>query len=152
MKTTEKYGKRIDRALGMWVKLSRAFSTMNNLAAQNIHEFGLTVPQFGALECLGHLGPMTIGALCRKMLVSGGNMTVVIDNLEKIGLVERIRKPGDRRQIYVQLTAAGYELFGRIFPEHAEFVAGKVSVLTPNEQEKLASLLKKFGRSVELHK
>ncbi|MFH0879598.1 MAG: flagellar hook capping FlgD N-terminal domain-containing protein, partial [Lentisphaerota bacterium] len=53
--------------------------------------------QFSALECLGHLGPMMIGELTRKQLVSGGNMTVVVDNLEKEGLVKRVVNAKDRR-------------------------------------------------------
>jgi len=149
MKTTKQYGRKIDRALGMWVKLARAFHTMNALADRNINTFGLTTPQFGALECLGHLGPMTIGQLCKKMLVSGGNMTVVIDNLEREGLVERIRDTADRRKILVRLTGKGGRLFEKIFIEHAECIAELTSVLTAEEQEELSRLLKKLGKNLE---
>jgi MarR family transcriptional regulator, 2-MHQ and catechol-resistance regulon repressor len=150
MRTTRQYGKEIDRALGMWVKLARAHDTMSALADRNIHGFGLTTPQFGALECLGHLGPMTIGTLCRKMLVSGGNMTVVVDNLEKEGLVERVRDTEDRRKISVRLTKKGEKLFRKIFIEHAKHITELASVLTPNEQDELAGLLKKMGTRLEL--
>ncbi len=149
MKTTKQYGKKIDRALGMWVKLARAFHTMNALADRNINTFGLTTPQFGALECLGHLGSMTIGQLCKKMLVSGGNMTVVIDNLEREGLVERIRDTADRRKILVRLTEKGRRLFKKIFVEHAEYIAELTSVLTAEEQEEVSRLLKKLGKNLE---
>jgi MarR family transcriptional regulator, 2-MHQ and catechol-resistance regulon repressor len=152
MKTTRKYGKDIDRALGMWVKLARAHDTMSSLADRNIHGFGLTTPQFGALECLGHLGPMTIGTLCRKMLVSGGNMTVVVDNLEKEGLVERVRDTEDRRKVSVRLTHKGEKLFRNIFIEHAKHITGLASVLSPSEQEELARLLKKLGTGLELRR
>ncbi|MBI5474654.1 MAG: hypothetical protein HY961_20135, partial [Ignavibacteriae bacterium] len=67
-----RYGKKNDRALTLWVKLARAFATFSKAADRDIERYGLTTAQFGALECLGHLGPMTIGALCRKQLVSGG--------------------------------------------------------------------------------
>src|SRR5574341_1594136 len=97
MKTTEQYGPKADKALTMWVKLARAFSTFNKLTADHIRQFNLTQPQFGALETLGHLGPMTIGDLCRKQLVSGGNMTVVVDNLEEMGLVARKTSREDGR-------------------------------------------------------
>lgn len=152
MKTTQKYGKTMDRALSMWVKLARAHNTMNTLADRNITSFGLTTPQFGALECLGHLGPMTIGELCRKMLVSGGNMTVVVDNLERDGLVERIREADDRRKILVKLTKKGEQLFESIFPKHAEYIKNLASVLTIEEQEALADLLKKLGKNLELRR
>ena len=146
MKTTRKYGKRIDTALTMWVKLVRAFTTFNKLTADDIRNYGLTQPQFSALETLGHLGPMTIGELCRKQLVSGGNMTVVIDNLEKDGMVERVRSTEDRRATRVQLTRRGKKIFREIFPKHAAYVVNEASVLSENEQEELGHLLEKLGK------
>jgi len=110
--------------------------------------FGLTEPQFGVLEALGHLGPLRLGELSRKRLVSGGNMTCVVDNLEKEGLVERIHSTEDRRQILVRLTAKGKTLFDDIFVKHAEFIGRVASVLTEQEQETLAGLLKKLGLSL----
>jgi MarR family 2-MHQ and catechol resistance regulon transcriptional repressor len=148
MKTTKKYGKKADLALSMWVKLARAFTTFSKRSFENIRTFGLTEAQFGALECLGHLGPMTIGELCRKQLVSGGNMTVVVDNLEKLGLVERVHSKEDRRAVLVRLTMRGKKLFDEIFVKHAAHIARLASVLTDQEQEELAGLLKKLGVSL----
>ena len=142
------YGKKADRALALWVKLARAFSVFNHRTAEHIRTFGLTQAQFGALECLGHKGPLTLGELCRKQLVSGGNMTVVVDNLEREKLVERLRSKEDRRAIVVRLTPKGKELFDRIFRGHAEYVATLSSVLSEGEQARLSSLLKKLGKSV----
>lgn len=142
------YGARADRALRMWVTLARAYATFNRQTIHQIRTFGLTQPQFGAIEALGHLGPMLIGDLSRKMLVSGGNMTCVIDNLEKEGLVVRTHSEEDRRAVIVSLTTRGQELFERMFPEHAEHVAMLASVLTGDEQETLARLLKKLGRTL----
>lgn len=148
MKTTKQYGKKADLALSMWVKLARAASTFGKLTHDQIRTFGLTEPQFAALETLGHLGPLTLGELCKKQLVSGGNMTVVIDNLAKEGLVERVRNNEDRRVILVQLTTKGKKLFSEIFPKHARFVAQIASVLTEAEQQELARLCKKLGTSL----
>jgi len=145
LKTTEKYGKEIDMALGVWVKLARAASTMGKLSSENIRAFGLTEPQFAALECLGHLGTLKLSVLSKKMLVSGGNLTIIIDNLEKERLVERIPSKEDRRAILVQLTSKGQKLFKDIFLKHAEFIANIASVLTEKEQQALANLLKKLG-------
>jgi MarR family 2-MHQ and catechol resistance regulon transcriptional repressor len=91
---------------------------------------------------------MTIGELCRKQLVSGGNMTVVLDNLEKLGLVERAHSKEDRRAIVVRLTTKGKKLFDEIFVKHAEHIVRLASVLTDQEQEELAGLLKKLGVSL----
>ncbi|HOJ18570.1 MAG: MarR family transcriptional regulator [Ignavibacteriales bacterium] len=149
MKTTKKYGQKIDDALSLWVKLTRAYLTMSKRVSENVKSFNLTEPQFGALECMGHLGPMTIGHLCNKQLVSGGNMTLVIDNLEKEGLAERIHSKEDRRTIVVQLTPKGRELFDKIFVRHAEFVAELTSVLSKDEITQLSNLLKKLGTGIE---
>ncbi|MFH0991301.1 MAG: MarR family transcriptional regulator [bacterium] len=148
MKTTKRYGKKADTALSMWVKLARATATFGKLTQDNIRSFGLTEPQFGALETLGHLGPMTIGELCKKQLVSGGNMTVVIDNLEKENLVERSHNKKDRRTIHVQLTSKGKTLFDSIFSQHAAYVSDLASVLSEKEQQELGRLAKKLGRAL----
>jgi len=91
---------------------------------------------------------MTIGELCRKQLVSGGNMTVVVDNLGKLGLVERVHGKEDRRVILVRLTAKGKALFDEVFVKHAAHIAKLASVLTDQEQKELARLLKKLGLSL----
>jgi MarR family transcriptional regulator, 2-MHQ and catechol-resistance regulon repressor len=145
MKTTEKYGKKADLALSLWVKLARTSTTFDKLSALNIKSFGLTEPQFSVLECLGHLGPLTLGTLSKKMLVCGGNTTVVVDNLEKEKLVERQPSKTDRRAILVELTPKGKKLFDEIFIKHAEYITKVSSVLSENEQLTLSQLLKKFG-------
>jgi len=149
MKNTLNYGKKADLALDLWVKLARASSTFGKFTAVNIKSFGLTEPQFSVLECLGHLGPLTSGELSKKMLVSGGNTTVVVDNLENIGLVERIHSKKDRRTIFVRLTHKGKKLFDEIFAQHAGYVSKIASVLTEQEQERLALLLKKLGLALQ---
>jgi len=145
MKTTKKYGKKQDLALSMWVKLARAYTTFSKKSLENIRSFHLTEPQFSVLESLGHLGPLTIGTLCSKQLVSGGNMTLVVDNLEKEQLVQRIYSKEDRRTIIVQLTPKGQLLFDEIFSRHAAHIEKLASILPEKEQEELARLLKKLG-------
>jgi MarR family 2-MHQ and catechol resistance regulon transcriptional repressor len=92
---------------------------------------------------------MTIGHLCNKQLVSGGNMTLVIDNLEKRDWQrESIARRIDVT-IVVQLTPKGRELFDKIFVRHAEFVAELTSVLSKDEITQLSNLLKKLGTGIE---
>jgi MarR family transcriptional regulator, 2-MHQ and catechol-resistance regulon repressor len=145
MKTTKQYGKKIDLALSLWVKLARAHDTLNHLTAENIRSFGLTPAQFGVVECLGHLGQMLIGDLTKKHLVSGGNMTVVVDNLEKEGIVERLVNEKDKRAFFVRLTPKGKRIFNKMFLKHAEYITKLVSILPESEQSELAQLLKKLG-------
>lgn len=149
MKTTKKYGKKADLALSLWVKLARASSTFGRLTNLDIQRYGLTQPQFSVIEALGHLGPMKMGNFCSKMLTSGGNITVVIDNLEKDGLVERIPFPEDRRATTVRLTSKGEKLFKDIFSKHAQFVTKVASVLNEEEQIQLSALLKKLGMALQ---
>jgi MarR family 2-MHQ and catechol resistance regulon transcriptional repressor len=144
-----KYGKKSGLALGLWIKLARASATFGKLSADNIRTFGLTEPQFGVLECLGHLGPLTLTSLSKKMLVSNGNVTCIVDHLEGAGIVERMPSHDDRRSTYVKLTQKGEDLFREIFVKHAEFIGTTASVLTVKEQEMLSSLLKKLGRSLQ---
>ena len=145
MRTTRRYGRKADLALTMWVKLARASTTFGRLTAKDIDQYGLTQPQFGVLEMLGHLGPLTIGDIGKRMLVTAGCITVILDNLEKDGLVERIRSGEDRRVINVQLTAKGQATFKRIFRKHAKRVTELASVLKEEEQAQLSDLLKKLG-------
>lgn len=143
------YGKKNDLALGLWIKLARAYSVFAKRTSEEIKTYGLTMPQFAVLECLGHLGSMTICELSRKMLISSGNSTVIIDNLEKENLVERIRGLKDRREIQVALTEKGKKLFENIFDSHANYVGNIVSVLTEEEQITLSDLLKKLGTGIK---
>ncbi len=150
MKTTEKYGKNADLAMSMWVKLARASDTMATVTGRDIANYELTGPQFGIIETLGHLGPMKIGAICSKKLTTGGNMTVVIDNLEKLGLVERVKDSEDRRVYIIKLTKQGEEKFQEMFPAHAHFVEDIVwSALNEEEIITLSELLKKLGCSLK---
>jgi len=148
MKTTKKYGKKTDLALTTWVKLARAFSSFNKKSIEGIRRFGLTQPQFAVIEVIGHLGPLKVGEICNKMLVSGGNMTLVLDNIEKLGLIERVHSLEDRRAILIQLTQKGKNLFDDVFNRHAEHVTKLMSVLTVEEQKTLGELLKKLGLTV----
>jgi MarR family transcriptional regulator, 2-MHQ and catechol-resistance regulon repressor len=148
---TLRYGLKASSALDLWVKLARASAMFSHRTHEHIRTFGLTESQFSALETLGHKGPLTVGELCKKQLVSGGNMTVVIDNLEREQLVERVRSSTDRRVILVHLTAKGKALFESIFPKHAEYVAGLASVLGEDEQRDLSRLLKKLGVALQQH-
>ena len=132
-------------ALDVYIKLSRAAEAVSARINYHLKAEKLTISQFGVLEALLHLGPMYQHQLGEKILKSGGNMTLVIDNLEKRGLVQRERDPNDRRCVTVQLTEAGDTLIRNIFPRHVAGVVNEVSVLSLEEQAQLAALCKKLG-------
>ncbi len=113
-----------------------------------VGEYGLTVPQFGILEALHHLGPLSLGELADKLLVTGGNITYVMDRLEAQGLVERRRSEEDRRVVEAHLTPEGRKRIASVFPGHAAFIREVVSPLGEEEQRKLRELLKRLGKGI----
>jgi len=137
-----------DVALGLWVALARCYSTYTKAVAAKVAEYDLTVPQFGALEALYHLGPLSLGDLADKLLVTGGNVTFVMDRLEAQGLVARYRSESDRRVVVARLTEEGRNLVARVFPEHAAYIEWLCRHLQPVEQAELRRLLKQLGKGI----
>jgi MarR family 2-MHQ and catechol resistance regulon transcriptional repressor len=135
-------------ALGLWIALARCYSTYSKAVQAVVLERDLTLPQFGALEALYHLGPLSLGELADKLLVTGGNVTYVMDRLEGQGLVARYRSETDRRVVHARLTDEGKAMVASVFPEHARYIAHLCRHLEPQEQEQLRMLLKKLGKGV----
>jgi len=132
-------------ALSTYVKLMRAVESITARIHKHLASAGLTLSQFAVLEALYHLGPLYQKEIGQKLLRSSGNITMVIDNLEKRGYVRRQRKKEDRRFMMVRLTDEGFELISKVFPPHAVVIAREMSVLSAREQETLAQLCKKLG-------
>jgi MarR family 2-MHQ and catechol resistance regulon transcriptional repressor len=137
----------ISRALDSYIKLTRASETLAAVLARALARERLTTGQLGVLEALLHLGPMNERELARKLLRSGGNITVVLDNLEGRGMVRRTRTAEDRRCMSVALTPAGRRFIARVFPAHAQRIAALLSALGADEQTELGRLCRKLGRA-----
>jgi len=135
-------------ALDLYIKLMRASDSVTARLTELRTLKGLSISQFGTLEVLYHLGPMCQKELGAKLLKSGGNMTMVLDNLEKKGYVERFRDEEDRRFVRVQLTSTGEKKLMEVLPHHVEKIVEMMNVLTPGEQEELCRLTKKLGCGV----
>ncbi|MFN8652334.1 MAG: MarR family transcriptional regulator [Gemmatimonadales bacterium] len=133
-------------ALSTFVKLRRGVNGLSTrLNGPLGRDHALTETQFGVLEALHHLGPMPQARLCEKLLVSGSNLTTVIDNLERNGLVRRDPNPDDRRAWLIRLSDSGKALIARAFPAHAARVRALLGVLTQAEQRELGRLCRKLG-------
>lgn len=139
----------IVRALNAYINLVRASDSVLSKIATHLESEQVTMGQFAVLEALLHLGPMCQHTLAEKLLRSGGNMTLVVDNLQKRGWVKRERQEKDRRVVEIHLTPKGRRLITRIFPEHAKVIARVMSELTPEEQEDLRRIARKLGRGAE---
>jgi len=131
-------------ALSVYVKLMRATNQATGKIHGHLRDDNLTVSQFGVLEALYHLGPLSQSELGEKILKSNANLTTVVDSLERKTLVIRKRAEEDRRRVTVHLTKAGRELIARVFPRHAEVVAKEFVFLSDGEKDALSNLLRKF--------
>jgi MarR family 2-MHQ and catechol resistance regulon transcriptional repressor len=140
------------RALNAFIKLMRATDTVSALLSRSLAAHGLTMGQLGVLESLYHLGPLCQRDLGRKLLRSGANVTTVVDNLERDGLVRRERDPNDRRLTTVTLTPAGRKLIADVFPAHVQTITDAFAGLTAEEQEQLARLCRKLGLAAATHR
>jgi MarR family 2-MHQ and catechol resistance regulon transcriptional repressor len=137
------------RTLDTFIKLTRCTQSLLGRLAERNTVGDLTYSQFAVLEALLHLGQMTQGEVSAKVLKSGSNMTTVIDNLERDGLVRRERDAKDRRVIHVHLTEAGTGKVEAVLPGHVAALVEEFSVLSAQEQETLGGLCKKLGMGGE---
>jgi MarR family 2-MHQ and catechol resistance regulon transcriptional repressor len=128
------------------VKLERAASAAFAYARIGLEEEGLTLSQFAVLEALFHVGPQCLGDLARRILTSSGNLTLVINNLKKRGLVKKEQQGKDKRFVLACITPAGEKLIAKIFPEHARRITEIMSRLKPDEQTHLGDLCRKLGK------
>lgn len=145
----ESYDSEQKLALKLWVVLARCYNSFAQNEAGRIKGYDITPPQFGVLEALAHLGPLKMCELAEKLLMSGANVTGVIDRLEEKGLVQRVMEADDRRTYRIHLTATGGRLIAEIFPSHAEKVRQLTHALSGKEKRALIDLLKKLGKSIQ---
>ncbi|MBU3100069.1 MULTISPECIES: MarR family winged helix-turn-helix transcriptional regulator [Clostridium] len=139
------YGELVDLNLKALIALSRCTHDVHKKEYKTIKGGGLTVSQFAVLEILYHKGDLRISEIMDKILSTGGNMTVVIDNLAKVNLVKRCSDPKDRRVNLISITEEGRNLISNIFPKHIKNINEIFSNLTSEEKINLISLLKKLS-------
>lgn len=133
------------RALDAYIKLMRTADSVTACVTRELSKHGLTLSQFGVLEALLHLGSLHQNDLGQKLLKSSGNITMVVDNLEKRKLITRERSVDDRRFVWVSLTDEGRRYVSRVFPEIVSIISGSFVALSPFELEKMAAYLKQVG-------
>ena len=134
------------RAINAYIKLQRAADSTVARATRHLAKVDLTFSQYGVLDMLFHFGPLRLGQIAAKILKSEGNITTVVDNLERAGLVKRERSVKDRRAVTVSLTEEGSRLISVVLPQHVQAIVEEMSILTPEEQETLSYLCCKLGR------
>lgn len=145
MKKTN-YGNETNLNLKLIIGLNRSILYLRRNEAELIRTVGLTMAQFGVLEVLYHKGPLRVCQISEKTLSTGGNTTVVINNLMKEGLISRQRDAEDNRAFLVTLTSKGHELIDELFPKHLVNVDKEFQHLSIEEKEQLLMLLKKLNQ------
>lgn len=131
--------------LKTWIKFSRANNTLSQIMRHNVEQQGLTISQFGVLEVLVHLGPLSVKEIGQKLLMTTSNLVTVIDNLIKQELVKRVPCDHDRRSIIVHLTKNGKALIEPVFRQHLDELLNCFSVLNEQQLTTLGSLSKDLG-------
>ncbi len=132
--------------LKLFVVLNKCTLSLGKKSEKNIKITGLTVPQFSVLEMLYHKGDLKVGDIIEKSISSVGNISLIIDNLQKLEFVEKRKCKSDGRITYVSLTEKGRNLIASMWPGHEADLDNIMSVLNSEEKDTLITLLKKLGK------
>lgn len=133
-------------ALSTFIVLTRTYHDVHQRELETITNSSLTIAQFAVLEVLYTHRQLTIGEIIKKNLTTSGNMTVVINNLEKKNYIKKIIHPEDKRYTYVELTEKGYEIMQNILPQHFQNIIKIMDELSDEEKRLFKTLLKKLSR------
>jgi DNA-binding MarR family transcriptional regulator len=130
-------------SLRLWLRLLSATTRIEDTIRQRLREqFGITLPRFDLMAQLEREPQgLSMGELSRRMMVTGGNVTTIVDQLEREQLVQRQARPGDRRAFVVRLTPAGRDAFVAMAKAHETWVVELLSPLSESQQEQLHQLL-----------
>jgi DNA-binding MarR family transcriptional regulator len=137
-------------ALRLWLRLLTCTSLMEAaVRAELRHDFDCTLPRFDLMAQLErNPDGLRMGELSKRLMVTGGNVTGITDQLVREGLVTRAAPPDDRRAFVVRLTPAGRKHFLRMAESHEAWVVRLVSGLSAPERRQLFELLAKLKKSV----
>ena len=108
-------------------------------------DFGTTLPRFDLMAQLErHRAGLKMNELSRLLMVTGGNVTAIVDQLEKEGQVERLDEPADRRAFRIRLTKSGEKSFAEMARAHEQWVVELLAGLSGRERDELLKLLAKL--------
>lgn len=130
-------------SLRLWLRLLSATTRIEDTIRQRLREqFGITLPRFDLMAQLEREPDgLSMSELSRRMMVTGGNVTTIVDQLEKEQLVQRQHLPGDRRAWRVCLTPAGRSAFDAMAQAHEAWVVELFASLSERQQKQLHQLL-----------
>jgi MarR family transcriptional regulator, 2-MHQ and catechol-resistance regulon repressor len=137
-----------DRAatLQLVIALGRALQAMGRYVRPHLAESGLAMTEFAVLEVLYHKGPLRLGEIRDRILVTAASTTYVVNKLEERGLMRRKSCPADSRAVLGELTAKGRSLIEEVFPVHVELLQQAAAGLTVSEKREASRLLRALSR------
>jgi DNA-binding MarR family transcriptional regulator len=136
--------------LRIWLRLLTCMNMTEGMIRARLHaQFATTLPRFDVLAALDAAATdLTMGALSARLMVTSGNVTGLINAMEKDGLVVRRPHPADRRSTLIGMTDAGRALFARMAPAHAQWIDQAMAGLDRREVAQLWELLGHLKASV----
>ncbi|MBV8603241.1 MAG: MarR family transcriptional regulator [Pelomonas sp.] len=131
------------QALKLWLRLLACTTRVEGRIRERLRrEFGTTLPRFDLLAQLERSeGGLTMRELSERLMVTGGNVTGVTDQLEAEGLVARHAHPSDRRSTTVQLTPAGRRAFRKMAATHEQWVVELLAGWSAEDKHQVYALL-----------
>ncbi|CAG9178286.1 MarR family winged helix-turn-helix transcriptional regulator [Cupriavidus pampae] len=130
-------------SLRLWLRLLTCTTLVEtDIRSRLRQDFAVTLPRFDLMSQLDrHPEGLKMGELSRRMMVTGGNVTGITDQLQEEGLVTREALPNDRRAYLIRLTPAGREAFSRMARAHEAWVERLFAGLAPADRDALFRLL-----------
>ena len=139
------YGPEHAQALKCIIALNRATNAHNRRTAELLRAHGLTLMEFAVLEVLDHKGSLSISEIIEKILSTSGNMTVVINNLERDGMITRTPNPRDKRAWLISISPQGAEKIREVFPQYLSETRMMFAGVTDEEKKMATRFLKRIG-------
>jgi MarR family 2-MHQ and catechol resistance regulon transcriptional repressor len=132
-------------ALRLMVVCSRAMRAVSEALRRELRAWDLSPTEFGVLEALYHKGPLPLGELAQRILITGASTTYTVKALETRGLMRRHPCAEDQRVVFGELTDAGRSLLCEVFPAHAESMRRLMAGLSTDEKLAAVDLLRRLG-------
>ena len=111
----------------------------------------INLPQFNTMSLVGELGETTMGTLSKRLGVTMGASTNVVDKLVRAGYIERERSAQDRRVVKIRLTAKGREMITQINKNATEYISALLRRILPEDRSKLIELYRTLIELAESH-
>lgn len=137
------------REVMLWIRLAMTFNVLYQEIKNELSKDQLTVPQLEIIACLDRTRGLSLSEIAERLLVTGGNVTGIIDRLERDGYVCRVRDESDRRIVRALLTEKGFELYQSFLPRYRKVIHRINSALEAEERKQIQRLLKKLAHGVK---